>query len=66
MMILLLKELRLNMEKNVIQEMIIMTSHQINKLNKCGKLINPSFMKMMKTTKINEKQESMPVNLMNS
>ena len=66
MMILLLKELRLNMEKNVIQEMIIMVSHQINRLSKCGKLINPSFMKMIKTTKINKKQELMLVNLMNS
>jgi len=66
MMILLLKELRLNMEKNVIQEMIIMASHQISRLNKCGKLINLSFMKMMKTTKINKKPELMLVNLMNS
>jgi len=65
-MILLLKELRLNMEKNVIQEMIIMASHQISRLNKCGKLINLSFMKMMKTTKINKKPELMLVNLMNS
>lgn len=66
MMILLPKELRLNMEKSVIQEMIMASYHPMIKLSKCGKLINLLSTKMRKTTKINKEQKLIPENSMSS
>lgn len=66
MMILLPKELRLNMEKDVIQEMIMVDYHRMIRLSKCGKLTSLLFIKMKKTIKINKELKLIQENLMKS